>query len=182
MASLLIFNISGDYSRVDQFSAARNYHDQMRQLQAFKASLIGAKLVSSGSPISLSPSPLPSLQVICRTSSAAVDRVTENGADPTGKSDSTEALNKAIADAFQGPSEGSLIEGINNLGGAEINLEGGNYLISKPLRLLAAGVGNLMIHGGTLRATDDFPTDGSLLICRHHQLAPVKKTIRKKAP
>ncbi|XVF46062.1 hypothetical protein PTKIN_Ptkin02bG0257900 [Pterospermum kingtungense] len=161
MASLLIFHISGDYSRVDQFSAARNYHDQMRQLQAFKASLIGVRLVSSGSPISLSPSPSPSRQA--EPAPPHVYRVTEYGADPTGKSDSTEALNKAIADAFQGPSEGSLIEGINNLGGAQINLEGGNYLISKPLRLPATGVGNLMIHGGTLRASDDFPTDGYLI-------------------
>lgn len=67
------------------------------------------------------------------------------GADPTGKSDSTEAILKALSDAFNGPREGSLIEGIANLGGAEIHLEGGNYLISKPLRLPDAGVGNLMV-------------------------------------
>lgn len=88
---------------------------------------------------------------------------TAYGADPTGKSDSSEALLKAVTDALHGPSHGFLMEGITNLGGARINLEGGNYLISKPLRLPASGVGNLMIHGGTLRASDDFPTDGYLI-------------------
>jgi hypothetical protein len=34
---------------------------------------------------------------------------------------------------------------IIDLGGAQINLEGGNYLISKPLQFPAAGVGNLMV-------------------------------------
>lgn len=72
------------------------------------------------------------------------------GADPTGKSDSTEAILKALSDAFNGPREGSLIEGISNLGGAEIHLEGGNYLISKPLRLPDAGVGNLVVGSHVL--------------------------------
>lgn len=71
--------------------------------------------------------------------------VTSYGADPTGNSDSTEALLAAIADAAKGPSEGYLMEGINNLGGAQINLEGGNYMISRSLRLPVAGVGNLMV-------------------------------------
>jgi hypothetical protein len=75
-----------------------------------------------------------------------VYQVTSYGADPTGKVDSTEALLKAIADAFNGPSEGFLMKGITNLGGAHINLQGGNYLISKPLRLPAAGAGNLMVR------------------------------------
>ncbi|XWS62333.1 hypothetical protein CRYUN_Cryun06bG0002100 [Craigia yunnanensis] len=156
LASLLIIHVSGDNSRVGQFSAAR-YHEQMRQLQAFKASLIGRQSVSA---ISLSPSSAPALQA---ESAPRVYLVTKYGADPTGKSDSTEALNKAIVDAFQGPSEGFLMEGITNLGGPQINLEGGNYLISKPLRLPAAGAGNLMILGGTLRASDNFPADGYLI-------------------
>ena len=75
-----------------------------------------------------------------------VYEVTSYGADPTGKLDSTEALLKAITDAFNGPSEGFLMKGIANLGGAYINLQGGNYRISKPLRLPAAGVGNLMVR------------------------------------
>lgn len=74
-----------------------------------------------------------------------VYRVTSYGADPTGNSDSTEALLAAIEDAAKGPSEGYLMEGIRDLGGAQINLEGGNYLISRSLKLPVAGVGNLMV-------------------------------------
>ncbi|XVE94296.1 hypothetical protein REPUB_Repub01dG0268900 [Reevesia pubescens] len=159
LASLHIIHVSACHnSGVAQFSATGNYHEQMRLLQAFKASLIRRESVSA-SAISPSPSSAPPLET---TFEPRVYPVTKYGADPTGKTDSTEALNKAIADAFQGPSEGILIEGITNLGGPQINLEGGNYLISKPLRL-PAGAGNLMIHGGTLRASDDFPADGYLI-------------------
>lgn len=52
---------------------------------------------------------------------------------------------KALSDALLGPSKGFLMKGIVNLGGAQINLEGGNYLISRPLHLLA-GRGNLMVR------------------------------------
>lgn len=78
--------------------------------------------------------------------SARVYHVTSYGADPTGKRDSTEAVLRAISDAVQGSSEGLLMEGIKNLGGAQVNLEGGNYLISRPLRLPATGLGNLMVR------------------------------------
>lgn len=78
-------------------------------------------------------------------SSSRVYHVTSYGADPTGKMDSTEAILKAISDAVQRPSEGSLIEGIQNLGGVQLSLEGGNYLISRPLRLPATGLGNFMV-------------------------------------
>lgn len=71
--------------------------------------------------------------------------MTSYGADPTGNSDSTEALLAAIADAVNGPSEGFLMKGISDLGGAQINLQGGNYMISQPLHLPVAGVGNLMV-------------------------------------
>lgn len=71
--------------------------------------------------------------------------VTLYGADPTGNSDSTDALLAAIADAAKGPSKGFLMNGIIDLGGAQINLQGGNYLISKPLHFPMAGVGNLMV-------------------------------------
>ncbi|KAK8498210.1 hypothetical protein V6N13_095481 [Hibiscus sabdariffa] len=148
---LFMIRASGDDSPPGKLSSAP-HHDQMRQLQEFKASLV------SGSAIS--PSPSPQQQVV---SGSRVYHVTDYGADPTGKSDSIEALDKAIADAFQGPSEGVLMEGISNLGGVQIDLEGGNYLLSKPLRLPAAGAGNLMIHGGTLRASNDFPADGYLI-------------------
>ena len=71
--------------------------------------------------------------------------VTSYGADPTGNSDSTEALLAAIADAAKGPSEGFLMKDIKDLGGAQINLEGGKYIISQPLKLPLARAGNLMV-------------------------------------
>lgn len=83
--------------------------------------------------------------VMQAASSPRVYRVTSYGGDPTGGRDSTDALLRAIADAVQGPSSGSLMEGIQNLGGAQVNLEGGNYMISQPIRLPATGVGNLMV-------------------------------------
>lgn len=68
------------------------------------------------------------------------------GADPTGKNDSTDAILGAIADAVQGPGHGELIKGILNLGGVRINLDGGIYKISRPLRLPVAGRGNLVVN------------------------------------
>ena len=71
--------------------------------------------------------------------------VTSYGADPSGQTDSTEALLAAISDALNGPSNGFLMEGIVNLSGAQVNLEGGTYIISRPLRFPVAGRGNLMV-------------------------------------
>lgn len=70
---------------------------------------------------------------------------TSYGADPTGVADSTDALLAALSDAFKGPRDGMLMEGIANLGGARIDLEGGNYLISRPLTFPAVGAGNIMV-------------------------------------
>ncbi|CAN6453787.1 unnamed protein product [Victoria cruziana] len=70
---------------------------------------------------------------------------------------------KAIADAFQPTSAGILMEGIPDVGGSEIHLDGGVYLISRPLRFPASGGGNLLVHGGSVRASDVFPADGYLI-------------------
>ncbi|XP_028758673.1 polygalacturonase QRT3-like [Neltuma alba] len=131
------------------------HHRALRRLETLKASHIRQLSASSPSP---SPSPPPSGSNVPR-----VYLATSYGADPTGKVDSTEALLAAMADAAKGNSEGFLLDGIANLGGAQLNLQGGNYLISRPLRLPVAGVGNFMMHGGTLRASDSFPSDGYLI-------------------
>lgn len=160
LASLIIMHAYGEsFPVTTPFSSAHgdHFHEKVRQMQEFKASFSRR---DSAVPATPGYAPVPSPQV---KSGPRVYLVTSYGADPTGKSDSTEAILKALSDAFNGPREGSLIEGIANLGGAEIHLEGGNYLVGKPLRLPDAGVGNLMIHGGTLRASDDFPTDGYLI-------------------
>nr|XP_027086234.1 polygalacturonase QRT3-like [Coffea arabica] len=140
----------------------QNYLDQMRQMQGFKASFLQRdSLISSPSPAP-APAPYVSAPAPLVTPRPNVYNVTSYGADPTGKTDSTDAILSAISDALQGPSNGFLITGIVNLGGAQISLEGGNYLISRPLQLLA-GRGNLVIHGGTLKASDTFPGDRYLI-------------------
>ncbi|WCJ28730.1 Pectin lyase-like superfamily protein [Euphorbia peplus] len=134
-----------------------HYHDQIRRMQVFKSSMIRRELASSPSPASSHEG----------GSSPRVYKVISYGADPTGKSDSTQSLLKAIAAVFdeQNSTQNGhiLMSGISNLGGAHITLEGGIYLISKPLHLPVAGAGNLIISGGTLRASDDFPADGYLI-------------------
>ncbi|KAK6916978.1 hypothetical protein RJ641_017729 [Dillenia turbinata] len=96
-------------------------------------------------------------------SESQVYHVTKYGADPTGKNDSTESLLKAFSDAIKDPSERFLMSGIVDIGGARIDLDGGDYLISLPLRFPVAGIGNVVIHGGTLRASANFPADGYLI-------------------
>jgi len=61
--------------------------------------------------------------------------VTDYGADPTGRLDSTEALQQAISDAFGSPVDTHLMEG-----------DGGTYKISRPLRLPDTSGGNFMVR------------------------------------
>ncbi|KAG8043422.1 hypothetical protein GUJ93_ZPchr0458g22711 [Zizania palustris] len=103
------------------------------------------------------------LAATASASSSRVYHVTDYGADPTGGADATAAINKAIADAFRRPSSATMTGGIPDLGGAEIHLDGGTYLVKGPLTLPASGGGNFKIHSGSLRAADDFPTDRYLI-------------------
>ncbi|KAK9281093.1 hypothetical protein L1049_003986 [Liquidambar formosana] len=140
------------YHGESSYSGVSGYHNQMRRMASIKASYIRSSIsssLSSSTPIS-SPS-------------SRVHHVTEYGADPTGRSDSTEALQQAILEAFRSPVDGYLMEGITNLGGTEIHLDGGTYMISRPLRLPDTSGGNFMIHGGSLRASNDFPGDRHLI-------------------
>lgn len=126
-----------------------HYQDPVRRMALMKASLHTLRAVAVSG---------------YQESSSRVHHVTEYGADPTGISDSTEALQQAISDAFRSSIEGAhLMEGIADFGGAQIHLDGGTYKISRPLRLPDTGAGNFMIHGGSLLASDDFPTDRHLI-------------------
>ncbi|XP_052200861.1 polygalacturonase QRT3 [Diospyros lotus] len=151
LASLIPFHVSGDLP---------NYPYQMRKMQSSSmASFIRHDSVSLPPASSPGFAPLPPV-----SPSPRVYHVTSYGADATGKTDSTAALEEAIAHAFEsGKDDGFLMKGILSLGGAQIHLEGGTYTISRPLRLPAAGRGNFMIHGGTLKASEDFPGDGYLI-------------------
>ncbi|GFS29799.1 hypothetical protein Acr_00g0008550 [Actinidia rufa] len=66
------------------------------------------------------------------------------GADPTGAQDSSDAIMSAVSDAFQVQNELELLGEIKDLGGVVINLEGGNYKITKPIRF-PPGVGNVLV-------------------------------------
>ncbi|KZV46340.1 hypothetical protein F511_07892 [Dorcoceras hygrometricum] len=92
-----------------------------------------------------------------------VFHVTAYGADPTGKVDSTDAIIAAISDALNLPGSGFLMNGIVNLGGARIDLDGGSYLISRPVQFPVSGRGNLLIHGGSLKASNIFPNGGYMI-------------------
>ncbi|CAH8346011.1 unnamed protein product [Eruca vesicaria subsp. sativa] len=137
------------------FAGKESLHERhMAELQAVKASLVRRNLPAFVSPPPTPPQAVPGPRVY---------QVISYGADPTGKADSTNAILKAMEDAFDGPNHGVLMEGINDLGGARIDLQGGSYLISRPLRFPSAGAGNILISGGTLRASDNFPVDKYLI-------------------
>ncbi|KAG8385089.1 hypothetical protein BUALT_Bualt03G0005200 [Buddleja alternifolia] len=152
MTSFVIIHVYGDNPnspKDGQFSRTHFYQHHFQKMQAFKASLVEYRSVASP-PSSTTPI-------------ALVYHVTSYGADPTGKADSTDAILGAISDALNGPGNGVLIEGVVNLGGARVDLDGGNYLISRPLQFPVAGRGNLVIQGGSLKASDNFSNDGYLI-------------------
>ncbi|QHO38090.1 hypothetical protein HN51_004516 [Arachis hypogaea] len=156
--------VYGDHQNLHPrtISGANHYHKDIRRLQAFKASLTRHASVAS-TPSSFSSSSASSPLLSEGVNNPRVYHVTSYGADPSGNSDSTEAILAAIADAAKVSSQGQLMQGITDLGGVHVDLEGGSYLISRPLRLPAARLGNLMIHGGTIRASNNFPEDGYLI-------------------
>ncbi|KAJ4822844.1 hypothetical protein Tsubulata_017919 [Turnera subulata] len=90
------------------------------------------------------------------------------GADPSGAEESSDAIMNALSDAFLllqvvEKEEVELLPGIHDLGGVVVDLQGGNYKISKPLRFPASGGGNTVVQGGSLRASDTFPGDRHLI-------------------
>ncbi|KAL5541435.1 hypothetical protein UlMin_043485 [Ulmus minor] len=84
------------------------------------------------------------------------------GADPTGEDDSTEAMLRTLDDVFELQTGLELLPGIKDLGGVVIDLQGGNYKISQPIRFPSGG-GNLVVKEGTLRASDTFPGNRHLV-------------------
>ena len=79
---------------------------------------------------------------------------TDNGADPTGGSDSTTALQQTVNQAFDVASTHVLMPGIVDLGGVEIHLGGGQYVISKPLTFPDSGGGNVVVSQHNFNAQD----------------------------
>ncbi|CAA7020933.1 unnamed protein product [Microthlaspi erraticum] len=85
------------------------------------------------------------------------------GADPTGVQDSSDAILEALTDAFQLQTGLEMLPRVPDLGGLVIDLQGGSYKIGKPLRFPSSGGGNLVVKGGTFRASDVFPGDRHLI-------------------
>ena len=85
------------------------------------------------------------------------------GADPTGRADSTAAFAAAVAALLSRNTSGHEDEGGSiDLGGALLDLEGGDYLISAPLTI-PTNYSNCAIVHGSLRASSTFPP-GAFLI------------------
>ena len=81
------------------------------------------------------------------------------GADPTGRADSTAAFAASVAALLARNVSGhKMSDGIADLGGVVLDLQGGEYLLSAPLAI-PQFVGNLRIIDGTLRASPSFPAD-----------------------
>lgn len=70
--------------------------------------------------------------------------LSEYGADPTGSEESSDAILKAMEDAFKLQKGLELVAGVNDLGGVVIDLQGGDYKISKPITF-APGAGNVVV-------------------------------------
>lgn len=105
-------------------------------------------------------------EVARRRSDGAADAPVVNvvafGADPTGNTDSSQAFEQAVQSALKHGANKTMAEEIKDLGGVVIDLQGGDYLMSRPVSVPSL-VGNLKIVRGTLRAAGNFPQDRYLI-------------------
>eukprot|EP00656_Telonema_subtile_P028136 TRINITY_DN3040_c0_g1_i6.p1 TRINITY_DN3040_c0_g1~~TRINITY_DN3040_c0_g1_i6.p1 ORF type:complete len:415 (+),score=70.14 TRINITY_DN3040_c0_g1_i6:131-1375(+) len=83
------------------------------------------------------------------------------GGDPTGRTDSTTAMLAAVAAVLQ-HDVGRMADNITNLGGATLDLRGGEYLISSPV-IIPKLTGNVRVRGGSLKASSSFPASRFLI-------------------
>lgn len=66
------------------------------------------------------------------------------GADPGGVQDSTAAIMSAVTDAAVTGNGQHLLPGVNDLGGAIVDLQGGSFKICKPI-VIPPNSGNLVV-------------------------------------
>jgi len=86
------------------------------------------------------------------------------GADPTCTNDSYPAFQKVIQ-ALQNMTVGTMSDGIADLGGATIDLQGGCYLLSNTLQFPQM-LADFHVTWGELRAAPTFPVNGTLVQVR----------------
>lgn len=85
------------------------------------------------------------------------------GADPTGLADSSDAFAAAMAALYARNTSSRTDEsGTFDLGGAVLDLQGGDYVLSRPLSF-ASNYSNWGLAHGTLRAAPSFPV-GAFLV------------------
>jgi hypothetical protein len=85
------------------------------------------------------------------------------GADPTGVKDSTAAFVAAVAELLKHNTSGHMMsDGIVDLGGVVLDLQGGDYLVNAPVQI-PQFVGNLRIIDGTIRAGASFPPNAYVI-------------------
>lgn len=101
----------------------------------------------------------------CSNAAPNVIRPADFGADPTGATDSSQAMAKAMAALLNAShiANHSMAAHIVDLGGATLDLDGGEYLISQPI-VFPPFVGNAHVMRGTLRASKTFPSDKWLVM------------------
>ena len=85
------------------------------------------------------------------------------GADPSGAQDSSPAFDALFASLLSVNRSHRLASGIIDLGGATIDLQGGDYSISRPL-VVPYCFGNVRLQRGTIRALAGFPANSSMLL------------------
>ena len=108
--------------------------------------------------LSFSPTPSP-----LTSASSTLFLPTAYGADPSGVEDSTPAFTALMADLLAANHSHRLANDIVDLGGATVDLQGGDYLISQPV-VLPFCYGNVRFQRGTLRASPTFPASSYLLV------------------
>ncbi|WCJ41150.1 Pectin lyase-like superfamily protein [Euphorbia peplus] len=85
------------------------------------------------------------------------------GADPSGNGESSDAIMRALEDGIRmGNGSAEMVGGIKDLGGIVLDLQGGVFKISNPIRF-PHSVGNLLVKGGALRASNTFPGNRHLV-------------------
>ncbi|PON88515.1 Pectin lyase fold containing protein [Trema orientale] len=156
-----------------------NQNDNENELTSSSSEFFGAKLLKQNAAFNyfrrhlLSPPESSNITRIGR-----VFYPIGYGADPTGAEDSSGAILKAVEDAFELQNGAQLLPGINDLGGVVIDLQGGNYKLSQPLRFPSAG-GNLVVHFSTFRSEPSLCATWQLLIvfmCMTHGFMGMRPT------
>ena len=84
------------------------------------------------------------------------------GADPSGRADSSAGFDAAIAVLLTRGSGHTDESGTIDLGGAALDLQGGEYILSRSL-YIPSNYSNFAIYHGTVRASQTFPADGFVI-------------------